>query len=64
MYKVKIDYRKKKVWFSLNDSDEFIFREDRELSMMINNVKARKMISKSNTGYITNLFRYIPLYRI
>lgn len=46
---IEIDYRKKKVYFSLNGSDEFTFKETQLLNMMINNVKARKMMSK---GYI------------
>lgn len=46
---IEIDYRKKKVQFSLNGSDEFTFGETQLLNMMINNVKARKMMSK---GYI------------
>lgn len=43
---VKIYYIKKKVWFNLDDGDEFIFKESQVLNMMINRVKAKKMLTK------------------
>lgn len=51
-YRVKIDYIKKKVWFHLKDGKEFTFGEDCMLSMIIKNIKARKILSKGCTSYL------------
>lgn len=51
-YEAEIDYQKNKVWFSLDRGDKFTFRDGWLLSMMINSVKVRKMLSK---GYTANL---------
>lgn len=56
-YGFEIDYKKKKVWFHLDDGKEFIFNEGHVLSMMINNIKARKMLSKGCMGYLTHGMR-------
>lgn len=37
-YETEIDYKKSKVQFSLDNSEEFTFEEGRILSMMINSV--------------------------
>lgn len=39
-YVAKIDYKNKKVWFSLDSGKQFNFGESQVLSKMINNVKA------------------------
>lgn len=40
-YRPKIDYRKKNVQFSLNDSEDFIFGEVQILNIMITSVKVK-----------------------
>lgn len=50
-YKVNIDYKKNKVWFHLDDSEKLTFGKGRVLSIMINSVKIRKMLSKGCTSY-------------
>lgn len=53
-YEVKINYKKKKDRFWL-DNGEFTFREAHMLRMMINSVKAKKMLSKGFTRYLTHV---------
>lgn len=45
-YGIEIDYQKKKVKFHLNDVEEFIFDEGCMLSLMIKNIKTRKLLNK------------------
>lgn len=54
-YRVKIDYRKKKVKFNLKSDYEFTFIEGRVLNMMINNANARMMLSKRCITYLAHI---------
>lgn len=54
-YKVEIDYKNKKVQFQLNDDEEFTFSEGRVLSMIINSIKTRKILSKGCVGYLVHV---------
>lgn len=54
-YGMEIDCRKKKVWFYLDDKEEFTFGEDHMLSMMVNNIKTRKMLSEGCMRYLTHI---------
>lgn len=54
-YGAEIAYQKKKVRFHKNDGEEFIFSKGRILSLMINNIKARKLLSKGCTGYLAHV---------
>lgn len=45
----EIDYRRKKVWFSLENE---IDCEGRTKSMMISAIKARKVLSKGYIGFL------------
>lgn len=54
-YEVKINYQRKKVQFSLKDGDEFIFSEGQIQSMIINYIKAYKMLCKGCTSYLPHV---------
>lgn len=58
-YGVEINYKKRKVWFHLDDGDKFTFVVGCALSVMISNVKARKMLSKGYTGYLMHVVNKI-----
>lgn len=51
-YGAGIDCRKKKVKFNLENEYKFTFGKSQVLSMMISNVKARKMLNKRCVGYL------------
>lgn len=53
-YEDDIDYKQKKVWFHLDDSDEFTFDEGCVWSMIISNIKARKKLSEGYIGYLAH----------
>lgn len=55
MYEVEINYQRKKVQFSLKDGDEFIFSEGQIQSMIINYIKAYKMLCKGCTSYLAHV---------
>lgn len=50
---VKIYYKKKKVQFHLDNSEKFTFDKSHVISMMISSIKARKLLSKGCTSYLT-----------
>lgn len=54
-YKAKIDYRKKKDRFHLDDSKEFTFDKSCVMSIMIKSIKGRKILSKGYTSYLANI---------
>lgn len=54
-YEVEINSRKKKVWFHLDDGEEFTFSKGHMLNMMINDIKARKMLHKGCTSYMMHV---------
>lgn len=54
-YGAKIDCRKKKVRFHLDNGKQFTFGQDQVQSMMINDIKAKKLLSESYTGYLQNI---------
>lgn len=49
-YRAKINYRKKKIKFHLDDGKKFTFIE--VLSLMINNIKARQLLNKGCMDYL------------
>lgn len=56
---VKINYKKKKVQFQLDNSEEFTFGKVCILSMMISRVKARKMLSKRCIGCLAHIMNKV-----
>lgn len=54
-YGVEIDYRKKKVRFTLDDGKEFTFGEGQVLNMIINSVKIEKILSKWCITYLEHI---------
>lgn len=54
-YETKINYKKKNVWFSVDNGEQFTFRKGQVFSIMINGVKARKMLSKRCITYLTHI---------
>lgn len=54
-YRVQINCRKKKVKFSLDSAKQFTFREDWVFNMIINSVKAKKMLSKGSMTYLAHI---------
>lgn len=58
-YGIEIDYKKINVQFSLDGSDEFTFEEGQLLRIMINSVKARKMLHKVCMSYLTHIVNII-----
>lgn len=53
--RVKIDYHYKKVWFRLENGDQFEFDERNIKSLMISALKARKMLSEKCTGFLAHV---------
>lgn len=51
----KIDYKRKKVWFHLNNREEFTFSKSCMISMMISSVKVRQMLGKRYIGYLAHI---------
>lgn len=54
-YRIKIDYRNKTVWLSLENRDKFSFGEGKVLKLMINSVEVRKILSKGCIGYLAHI---------
>lgn len=54
-YEAEIDFRKKKVKLYLDDSEKFTFEEGWVLNMMVNNIKAVKLLSKGCTSYLVHV---------
>lgn len=54
-YDEKMEYKLKKVWSSLDEGDEFIFKEGQLLCMMNNSMKVRKMLSKVYMDYLVDI---------
>lgn len=54
-YRAEIDCRKKNVRCQLEDGKKFFFREGHVLSLMINSVKVRKMLSMRCTGHLAHV---------
>lgn len=54
-YDEKMEYKLKKVWSSLDEGDEFIFKEGQQMCMMNNSMKVRKMLSKVYTDYLVDI---------
>lgn len=55
-YRIKIDCKKKKVKFHLDDGKEFTFGKGQVHSLMINNIKAMKLLSKGCRAYFAHVF--------
>lgn len=51
----KINYQCKKVWFNLMNRDQFNFGDRHIKSMIINAIKARKMLSKRYTSFLAHV---------
>lgn len=54
-YGAKIDFKKKKIWFNLDNGEQFNFLEGWVLSIMISSVKANKMLSKECLTYLMHI---------
>lgn len=54
-YDEKMEYKLKKVWSSLDEGDEFIFKEGEQMCMMNNSMKVRKMLSKVYMDYLVDI---------
>lgn len=54
-YGAEIDYQKKKVKFHLDDGEKFTFNKDHVLSLMINNIKVKKLLNKGCTCYLVHV---------
>lgn len=54
-YGDKVNYKKKKVQFCLDNSGEFNFDKGHILCMMISCVEARKILSKGCMGYLAHI---------
>lgn len=54
-YKAEIDYQSKKVWFSLEHSNELDFGKGYIRNMIFNTIKARKMLGKQCTCFLAHI---------
>lgn len=54
-FEAKINCRKKKVRFYLDENDEFTFDEGKILSLMISSIKAKKLLSKGYIRYLAHV---------
>lgn len=54
-YEAEINYKKKKVKFSINDDDQLTFGEGQILSMMVSSIKAKKILSKQCMTYLVHV---------
>lgn len=54
-YRAKVNYKKKKVRFSIDDDRQFTFKEGWIFSMMISDIKAKKTLSKGCMAYLVHM---------
>lgn len=58
-YGVEIEFKKKKVQFQPDNGQEFIFYKGHVVNMMVNIVKARKILSMGCTGYLAHIINKV-----